>query len=100
MISHCIQYSGLKLGYQSRRRSFEGQGRLYAESSLPVESDKGQMETGWLGMYQAFKLLEKGLPITNTTHKVDIKLLDLLKGELVSTPTTHPGFHCDSNIPS
>ena len=56
------------------------------------------MKTVSFGMYQAFKLLGKGLPIINTTQKVDIKLLDLLKGGLVSTSTTHPGFHCDSNI--
>lgn len=49
-------------------------------------------------MYQAFKLLEKELPIINPTQKVDIKLLDLLKGELLSASTTHPGFHFDSKI--
>lgn len=56
------------------------------------------MEEVSFGTYQAFKLLGKGLTITNTTQKVDIKLLDLLKGELVSTSTTHPGFPCGSKI--
>lgn len=49
-------------------------------------------------MYQVFKLLEKGLLIINPTQEVDIKLLDLLKGELLSTSTTHPVFHCGSKI--
>jgi hypothetical protein len=49
-------------------------------------------------MYQAFRLPEKGLPIINPTKKAGIKLLDLLKGELLYISTTHPGFHCGLKI--
>lgn len=49
-------------------------------------------------MCQPFKLLEERLPIINLTQKVDVKLLDLLKGEFLSALTTRPGSPCGSKI--